>query len=68
MSGSGQEIHDCDDSGMTMTVKQVVSQLEQEVFTLKDQVADHSGLLDAIRAINNLATAQGKRILRVSLT
>ena len=51
---------------MTMTVEQVVTQLQQEVFTLKAQVADQSGLADAVHAINNLATAQG-RILRVSL-
>ena len=61
MSGVEQEIHDFDDSGMTMTMEQVVTQLQLEVFTLKAQVADQSGLADAVRDMNNLATAQGKK-------
>ena len=40
-----------------MTMEQVVTEFQQEVFTLKAQVADQSGLADAVRAINNLATA-----------
>ena len=36
LSGVQQEIRDCDDSGMMMTMEQVVTQLRQEVFTLKD--------------------------------
>ena len=36
----------------------VVTQLQQELFTLRGQVAAASGLGDAVRAINNLATAQ----------
>ena len=44
-----------------MTTEQVVTQLQQEVFTLKAQVAHQSGLADAVRAINNLATVQGKK-------
>ena len=44
-----------------MTMKQVVTQLQQEVFTLKADAADQSGLADAVCAINNLATAQGKK-------
>ena len=53
---------------MTMTMEQVVTQLQQEVFTLKVQVAGQSGLGDAVRVINNLAAAQGKKDTRVSLT
>ena len=56
--GVEQEIQDFDDSGMTMTMEQVITQLQQEVFTLKTQVTDVSGLADAVR----------RRILRVSLT
>ena len=44
-----------------MTMEQVVTQLQQEVFTLDAQIADQSGLADAIRAVNNLATAHGKK-------
>ena len=43
---------------MSMTMEQVVTQLQQELFTLRTQVAAESGLADAVRAINNLATAQ----------
>ena len=42
-------------------MEQVVLQLQQELFTLRAQVAAESGLADAVRAINNLATAQGKK-------
>ena len=44
-----------------MTMEQVVKQLQQEVFTLKGQAGDQSGLADAVRAINNIATDQGKK-------
>ena len=44
-----------------MTMKQVVTQLQQELFTLRAQVAAESGLADAVRAINNLATAQVRK-------
>ena len=44
--------------GMSMTMEQVVTQFQQEFFTLLAQVAAESGLADAGRAINNLATAQ----------
>ena len=44
-----------------MTMEQVVTQLQQELFTLKAQVAAESGLADAVRAINNLATAQVRK-------
>ena len=43
---------------MSMTMEQVVTQLQQELVTLRAQVAAESGLADAVRAINNLATAQ----------
>ena len=46
---------------MTRTVEQVVTQVPQEILTLKAQVADQSGLAGAVRALNNLATAQGKK-------
>ena len=39
-----------------MTMEQVVTRLQQEVSTLKAQVADQSTHADAVRAINNLAT------------
>ena len=42
-------------------MEQVVTHLQQEVFTLKAQVGDQIGLADAVLAINNLATAQGKK-------
>ena len=44
-----------------MTMEQVVTQLQQEVFNLRAQVAAESGLADAVRAINNLATAQVRK-------
>ena len=61
MSGVAHEIHDFDDSRMTMTMEQAATRLRQEVFTFKAQVADQSGLQEAVRTINNLATAQGKK-------
>ena len=44
-----------------MTLEQVVTQLQQDMFTLRAQVAAESGLADAVRAINNLATAQVRK-------
>ena len=44
-----------------MTMEYVVTQLQQELFTLRAQVAAESGLADAVRAINNLATAQVRK-------
>ena len=41
-----------------MTVEQVVTQLHQEVLNLRAQVTAQSGLSEAVRAINNLATAE----------
>ena len=46
---------------MSMTMEQAVTQLQQEVFPLRAQVAAESGLADAVRAINNLATAQVRK-------
>ena len=46
---------------MSMTMEQVVTQLQQELFTLRDQVAEECGLADAVRAVNNLATAQVRK-------
>ena len=43
---------------MSMTMEQVVSQLQQELFNLRVQFAAQSGLADAVRAINNLATGE----------
>ena len=43
---------------MSMTMEQVVTQLQHELFTLRAQVEAESGLADAVRAIKNLATAQ----------
>ena len=43
---------------MSMTMEHMVTQLQQEVFNLRPQAAAESGLADAVRAINNLATAQ----------
>ena len=45
-------------SGMSLRIEQVVTQLHQEVITLKARVADQTGLGDAVRAVNNLAKAQ----------
>ena len=46
---------------MSMTMEQVVTQLQQEQFTLRAQVAAESELADAVRAIHNLATAQVRK-------
>ena len=43
---------------MSMTMEQVDTQLQQELFTFKAQVAAECGVADAVRSINNLATAQ----------
>ena len=43
---------------MSVTMEQVVTQLQQKLFTLRAQVAAES---DAVRAINNLATAQVRK-------
>ena len=50
-----------DSSGMSLTIEQVVTRLKQEIITLKAQVANQTGLADAVRAINNLATAQVRK-------
>ena len=46
---------------MSMTMEEVVTQLQQELFTLRAQVAAELGLADEVRAINNLATAQVRK-------
>ena len=46
---------------MSITMEHVVTQLQQELFTLRAQVAAASGHADAVRAINNLATAQVRK-------
>ena len=38
-----------------------VPQLQQEVITLKAQKTDRTGLADAVRVINNLATDQVRK-------
>ena len=43
---------------MPTTMKHVVTQLQQQLFSLRDQVTAQSGLSAAARAINNLAAAQ----------
>ena len=42
-------------------MEQAVAQLQHEVFTLKAQVAAECGLADAVRATNNLASAQSRK-------
>ena len=46
---------------MSMTMEQVVTQLQQELLNLRAQVTAESGLADAVRATNNLATAQVRK-------
>ena len=46
---------------MSLTMEQVVTQLQQEIFALRAQVAAESGLADAVRAINYLTTAQVRK-------
>ena len=46
---------------MSMTMEQVVAQLQQEVLNLRAQATAQSGLADAVRAINSLATAQVRK-------
>ena len=42
-------------------MEQVVTQLQQELFSLRAQVPAQSGLAEAVPAINNLATAQVRK-------
>ena len=46
---------------MSTTMEQVVSQLQQELFSLRAQVAAQVQIAEAVRAINNLATAQVRK-------
>ena len=43
---------------MTTTMEQVVTQLQQELYSFRVQIAAQTGLAEAVRAINNLAAAQ----------
>ena len=55
-------------TGMSLTIEHVVTQLQQEVITLKAQTADQTGLADAVRAINNSRQLKFGKTLRVSLS
>ena len=46
---------------MSLTVQQVVTQLQQEVTTLRARVADQTELAEAVSAMNNLAPAQVRK-------
>ena len=46
---------------MTTTMEQAVTQLQQELLTLRAQVASQVQMAEAVRAINNLATAQVRK-------
>ena len=48
-------------SGMSLTMELVVTQLQQEIITLNAQVADRTGPVEAIHASNNLATAHVRK-------
>ena len=60
--GPELQIAACGDScGLSVAIGQVVTQLPEKVITLNAQVADQAGCAEAVRAINNLATAQVRR-------
>ena len=42
---------------MSLTIEQIVTQLQQEGITLNAEAADQTGLAESLRATNNLATA-----------
>ena len=42
-------------------MEQVVTQLQQEIISLKAQVADQTGTVEAVRAINKIAIAQVRK-------
>ena len=46
---------------MTTTMEQVVAQLQQELFSLRAQVASQVQMAEAVRAINNVATPKIKK-------
>ena len=48
---------------MSTTMEQVVTQLQQELFNLRAQVASQVQIAEAVRAINNLATAQVRTLM-----
>ena len=43
---------------MSVATKQVVTHRQRKVITLRSQVGDQTGLADAVRAMNSLATDQ----------
>ena len=45
-------------TGVMVTIEQIVTQLQQKAIMLTAEVADPTGLAEAVRAISNLATAQ----------
>ena len=47
-----------EEEAMSMTMEQVVTQPQQELFTLRAQVTAQSGLSQAVRAINNLGCSK----------
>ena len=49
------------EKAIAMTMEQVVTQLQQKLSNLRAQVGEESGLADAVRATNNLATAQVRK-------
>ena len=46
---------------MTTTMEQVVIRLQQELFTLKAQIAARVQIAAAVQVVNNLTTAQVRR-------
>ena len=46
---------------MSTTMEQVVSQLQQDQFSLRAQVASQVQISEALRAIDNLTTAQVRK-------
>ena len=46
---------------MSTTVKQVVTQLQQELFSLRARVASQVKAAEAVQALNNLATAEVRK-------
>ena len=46
---------------MTITMEQTVIQLQQELFTLKAQVAARVQIAAAVQVIHNLTTAEGRK-------
>ena len=47
--------------GRAMTMEQVVTQLQQELLTLRAQISSRVQMAEAVRAIDNLAAAQVRK-------